>query len=38
MKEKINEIIEPIRLKERYNGITRQELKERLDNHIHDAK
>ena len=38
MKEKIYVLIDPISLKIRYIGITRQELKERLDNHIHDAK
>lgn len=38
MKEKIYVLIDPISLKVRYIGITRQELKERLDNHIHDAK
>lgn len=38
MEEKIYILVDPNTLKIRYIGITRQKLKDRLDNHIHDSK
>lgn len=38
MEEKIYILVDPNTLKIRYIGITRQTLRDRLSNHIHEAK